>query len=150
MAETSPEPIVTGSCLCGEVAFEVTLPTSVCAHCHCSQCRRAHGAAFVTWFTLPRSQWRMTAGSDQLRRYRSSEHATRSFCGRCGSSLFFETERDPDRVDIVLANLHADLDRPPQLHIHVDDRVPWVELADSLPRVGGDPGLGGEGGKELD
>jgi len=62
MAEPAAEGTVTGSCLCGAVAFAVDLPTAVCAHCHCTQCRRAHGAAYVTWFTLPKERWRVTAG----------------------------------------------------------------------------------------
>jgi hypothetical protein len=103
-------------------------------------CRRAHGAAFVTWFTVRKSQWRITAGGEALQRYRSSHHATRSFCARCGSSLFFETSQEPDRVDIVLANVDAEIDRPPQLHIHVDDRVAWIEFGDALPRLGGESG----------
>ena len=28
--------IVTGSCFCGAVKFEIELPTLFCGHCHCS------------------------------------------------------------------------------------------------------------------
>lgn len=141
MTQATPNRSVSGSCLCGAVVFEVKLPTSACAHCHCTQCRRAHGAGFVTWVIVPRDQWRITAGHDLLRRYPSSNHGARSFCGRCGSSLFFETSEHPDRVDIAMANLHAEIDRTPQLHVFFDDRVAWVELGDSLPRLGGDSGV---------
>jgi hypothetical protein len=140
MSEKEPIRTVPGSCLCGAVVFETTLPTLICAHCHCSQCRRAHGAGFVTWFTVARAGCRITAGAKDLRRYRSSDHGTRSFCGRCGSSLFFETSRRPEQIDIVLSNMHGAIDRPPQFHIFVDDRVPWIELGDALPRLGGETG----------
>lgn len=36
-------------CLCGDITLAATLPSLWAAHCHCSLCRRAHGAAFVTW-----------------------------------------------------------------------------------------------------
>lgn len=140
-----PEPTraapVSGSCFCGAVRFEVTPPTHVCAHCHCTMCRRSHGAGFVTWFTLPKAQWRLTAGEAELARYRSSDHGVRSFCRRCGSSLFFETSQRAGDIDVVLANLHGPIDREPQLHVFFDDRVHWVEMGDSLPRLGGPTGM---------
>jgi hypothetical protein len=43
----------TGGCLCGGVRFVATGDWRFCAHCHCAWCRRAHGAAFVTWFGVP-------------------------------------------------------------------------------------------------
>jgi hypothetical protein len=37
-----------GACLCGGIAFDAALPSKCVAHCHCTRCRRAQGAAFVT------------------------------------------------------------------------------------------------------
>src|SRR5512144_1940571 len=96
---------VRGSCLCGEVRFTVAMPTLFCGHCHCSMCRRNHGAAYVTWVAVARSQVTIDSGSDQLTRYESSEHGSRSFCSRCGSSLFCISSRHPEIVDIPLANM---------------------------------------------
>ena len=119
MAETK----VVGSCLCGAVRFTVTLPTLFCGHCHCSMCRRSHGAGFVTWFAVPRAQFQLDAGEGSLARYSSSDHGARSFCTRCGSSLFCESSRHPDQIDIALANMEGSIDRPPQLHVYFDGRV---------------------------
>jgi hypothetical protein len=130
-----------GSCLCGAVRFEVTPPSLFCAHCHCSMCRRAHGAGYVTWFGVERSQLEVTDGAQLLARYRSSEKGLRSFCSVCGSTLFFETADRPDHVDVVLANMHDDIDLEPQMHVHFSDRVPWVCVHDELPRLGGETGL---------
>jgi len=63
---------VKGSCRCGAVQFEVTLPTLGCCHCHCSICRRFLGAAYGTFFQVPRDQVRLVAGESHLRRHRSS------------------------------------------------------------------------------
>lgn len=38
-----------GRCACGRVRFVARFPSRFNAHCHCESCRRAHGAAFVTW-----------------------------------------------------------------------------------------------------
>src|SRR5215510_13395826 len=110
----SPTERIGGACLCAAVRFTVTLPTLFCGHCHCSMCRRNHGAAYVTWFAVPRAQLSVDTGGDQLTRYESSSHGSRSFCGRCGSSLFCESTRHPDVVDIPLANMDAAIDRLPE------------------------------------
>ena len=117
------------------------MPSLFCAHCHCSLCRRSHGAGFVTWFSIPKTQLRITAGESDLVRYQSSDHGTRSFCGTCGSSLFFETTLHAERVDIALANMDGPIDREPQLHAFFDCRAEWVAVGDSLPRLGGETGV---------
>ena len=136
----SPTP-VSGHCLCGAVRFEVTAPTTFCAHCHCTMCQRNHGAGYVTWFGVPPSQLKMLSGEDELVRYRSSDHGTRSFCGRCGSSLFCQIDERPEEVDVVLAVMDGAIDRKPQMHVHWDSKADWVEVADSLPRLGGKTGM---------
>ena len=132
---------VSGRCFCGAVHFEIDLPTLFCAHCHCSMCRRFHGAAFVTWFGVPYPQFRLVAGDAELTRFRSSEHGTRSFCRRCGSTLFCESTNHPEWIDIVLANLDGPIDRTPEMHIFVDDGVAWGADAPGLRRLGGTSGL---------
>ena len=136
-----PEARVSGSCLCGAVRFSVEGPSFFCGHCHCSMCRRNHGAGYVTWFALQKSQFRLESGEADLATYASSDHGTRSFCRRCGSSLFCETSRMPDKIDIVLANMHGPIDRKPDVHIFFDDRADWVVVNDGLPRLGGETGL---------
>ncbi len=131
---------VGGRCLCGTVRFAFTLPTTFCVHCHCSMCRRNHGAAYVTWIGVRRDGFALVAGAECLARYASSDHGTRSFCTRCGSSLFCESKRNPDEVDVVLANVDDAIDRTPDAHIYFDDRAPWTQLGDDLPRLGGDTG----------
>ena len=132
---------VSGSCLCGSVRFTVSPPTLFCGHCHCSMCRRNHGAGFVTWFAIPRGQFELETGEADLVRYSSSDHGSRSFCARCGSSLFCESSRHPDQIDVVLANMEGPIDRLPQVHIYFDDRAAWIVVEDGLPRLGGSSGL---------
>jgi hypothetical protein len=132
---------VGGGCLCGSVRFRVRLPSSFCGHCHCSMCRRNHGAGFVTWFAVSREALQLERGGDALVHYASSEHGRRSFCGRCGSSLFCESSLHPERIDVVLASMDGPIDRPPQVHVWFDDRADWVRADDGLPRLGGPTGL---------
>ncbi len=132
---------VDGACLCGAVAFHIELPTSACVHCHCTMCQRNHGAGYVTWIALPMAQLTFDQGEQELVRYESSAHGSRSFCSRCGTSLLCVSSQRPDEVDIPLANLVGEIDRKPQLHIYFSDRASWTHVDDGLPRLGGATGL---------
>jgi hypothetical protein len=126
-----------GGCLCGGIRFRVGLPPLWVAHCHCTMCRRAHGAAFVTWVGTDGDRFELLGADSYLRSYRSSPEATRSFCGRCGAPLFFESTRWPGELHVTLASLAADVvaTLQPQGHVHWADRVPWIgEIHDGLPR----------------
>jgi hypothetical protein len=131
---------VEGACLCGAVRFAITLPAKWCAHCHCSMCRRAHGAAFVTWVGMEARRFRMTAGEEHLASHRSSEAATRSFCRDCGSPLFFRSTRWADEVHISRASLPEHPRLVPKAHAFFSDRAGWVEVHDTLKRFGGPSG----------
>jgi hypothetical protein len=127
---------VEGGCQCGAVRFRIDLPPKWCAHCHCSMCRRAHGAGFVTWVGLESGRFRLLSGAAELKRYQSSAQATRSFCGRCGTMLFFESARWSGEIHLTLAHLDSAEGITPQAHAYWSSRVPWVDLADDgLPKV---------------
>lgn len=134
-------PEVEGACLCGVVRFAVSLPSRFCAHCHCPDCRRAHGAAFVTWAGFKKEQMRILTGEDFLTRHLTSTGATRSFCRQCGSTLFYEGPRWPGEVHVALAMLEGPIDREPSAHVYVDDRAPWWPITDALPQYGGESGM---------
>jgi len=129
-----PDPIK-GSCMCGAVHYETDPPTLFCVHCHCRFCRRAHGAAFVTWLGVREERFRISSGEDQLRWYRSSEQSRRGFCGACGTTLLYVSTVAPGEVHIALATVVTPIDREPKAHVFFDQAVPWVEINDSLRRL---------------
>ncbi len=54
--------MLTGSCLCGRVAYEANAEMGPIGHCHCESCRKAHGSAFSSIVSVPRSSFRWTRG----------------------------------------------------------------------------------------
>ena len=100
-------------------------------------CRRAQGAGFVTWLGISGERFEFIGDGSHLRTYRSSTEATRSFCGRCGTPLFFESTRWPGELHITLGSVDPELaaQLQPQAHVHWVEHVPWIgEFHDSLPR----------------
>jgi hypothetical protein len=126
---------VLGGCYCGDVRFEAELPPKFVAHCHCANCRRAHGAAFVTWIGFLAAQFRVTAGA--LSRFVTDTGATRSFCPRCGTTLLFEGPRWEGEVHVAFANLDEPGELAPDCHAYADRATDWCPILDELPRYGG-------------
>ncbi len=131
---------IRGECLCGTVRFEIDPPTKWCAHCHCTVCRRAHGAAFVTWFGVLLEQFRIVSGEEDLRWYQSSKEAKRGFCKKCGSTMLFQSNRWADEMHIVLSNIVGEIDRSPAAHVFYDTHVEWFSVNDNLKLLGGKSG----------
>ena len=130
-----------GQCLCGAIRFEATPPSKFCAHCHCSMCRRAHGAPFVTWIGFRAEQFRIVDGAEHLHRYQSSPEATRSSCKRCGTMMLFESSRWAGEVHVARALIPGAVDKAPNVHCFYSDKADWVTISDGLPLLGGPTGL---------
>ena len=125
-----------GSCLCGEIRFEVEGPVRPIVACHCVQCRKTSGH-FVAATSAPRDAIRIEGTPTW---YASSDTARRGFCGTCGSSLFWDGAGEN-------LSIHAGtLDGPTGLrlkgHIYCADKGDYYDLPDDLPCVPGyDPEL---------
>jgi hypothetical protein len=123
---------VNGSCFCGAVRFHLELPSKWCAHCHCSMCRKVHGAGYVTWVGFEQSKYRLDEGENELTWFKSSSGASRGFCQKCGSSMFFKADRWVGELHVTLASLDDPIDRKPQAHAYHDSHVDWMPLDDAL------------------
>ena len=127
-----------GSCLCGQIKFEADGFTPQTAHCHCSMCRKFHGAAFSTFGEVRLSSFRWLNGTELLSTYIAKNGTVRQFCSICGSSLTFKSARHIDSIEVAIAALDTKLDIQPDAHIHVASKVSWLNLNDDLPAHIGD------------
>jgi hypothetical protein len=122
--------VICGGCLCGSVRFEVTGQPYNITHCHCLDCRRSSGAPFVTRASLGRSDFRFTAGQPREVKWAGR---LRSFCPQCGTPLTFLSEPDADEIDVTVCSFDQPAMVTPGDHTWVEDRLPWIHLADNLP-----------------
>jgi len=121
---------IKGSCLCGAVRYEVAGPLLGAGHCHCSICRKAHGAAFATWAFITPAEFRWTAGAELLGKYPSSPGQERCFCTKCGSPL---AAMHGGKVgEVVVGSVDGDPGVRPREHIFVGSKAPWYDIEDTL------------------
>jgi hypothetical protein len=123
---------IRGACLCGGICYEIDGSLGKVDHCHCSKCRRAHGAAFATYADVDPGRFRWTSGEELLAVYESNSGMGWCFCRTCGSTL---AASDAGRVtSVTLGTIEGDPGVRPQEHIFVGSKAPWYEITDALPQ----------------
>ena len=128
---TGDTPGATGGCLCGGVRYRLTGPLRPVVYCHCGQCRRTSGH-FVAATAVAKDALEVISG-ESLEWFRSSDSASRGFCSRCGSSLFWQP-RHKEHVSIMAGTLDESIGLEAAEHIYVGDKGDYYELIDDLPK----------------
>jgi len=131
-AKTNDARMLTGRCYCGAVQYEVADAFKYAANCHCTNCRRATGAAFKPFAGIERERLRVTHGEDRLLRFGDdTNHDVR--CAACGSFLY-SIVRDGAYVHVAMGSLADTPSIRPAHHIFVGSKAPWFPITDDLPQ----------------
>jgi hypothetical protein len=132
--------MINGHCECGRIQFEVNGDVKDFSHCHCSQCRRLHGAAYATFAGVTRDDFRYTSGEDHIKVYASSPSHDRAFCSVCGSNILVHlVEDEPDSLYLSMSTIEGNPPLPVGYHIFVGSKAPWHEITDNLAQYETDP-----------
>lgn len=123
--------MITGSCLCGSVTYEITGKVGDIVHCHCQTCRKAHGAAFSSVAAVADSHFKLS-GEQALRGYESSPGKWRYFCSNCGSQLYAKREGTPHLI-LRLGTLDTNPGASEKSHIWVSQKASWYTINQQLP-----------------
>ncbi|SMY07038.1 GFA family protein [Flavimaricola marinus] len=107
----------TGGCLCGDVRFVAEGAPLRVGVCHCTDCRKHHGAMFYAAAVFARANVRI---SGETRAYEG-----RHFCPRCGSSVFAQSDGE---VELHLGALDAGQDPAPTYELWTIRRAPWLPV----------------------
>ncbi|MCF6189626.1 MAG: GFA family protein [Cocleimonas sp.] len=124
-----------GQCLCGAIKYEVDEIKPQMGHCHCSMCRKFHGAAFSTLGEADVKDFRWVEGEELLKDYVAGNGSVRQFCQNCGSSMTFSVSEKPNGlIEFSLGTLDSDLDVLPDAHVYTGSKANWMEVCDDLPQ----------------
>jgi hypothetical protein len=122
-----------GGCHCGHVRYRITAPPDPVVHCHCTDCQRSAGAAFVSWSEVALDNFEWIAGEPVTRAHPSdtSPRVERTFCPRCGSTLTFYRS-GADRIDFTAVSFDDQDVLEAEAHLFVSSAVRWFEIGDDL------------------
>jgi hypothetical protein len=123
-----------GGCACGEVRYRLTSEPLFTHCCHCLNCQRQTGSAFVINLLIEADRVELTSGEprpiDVPRDDGSMQRIWR--CPSCQTALY--SQYTSPLVRFVRGGT---LDEPrgiePDVHIFTKSKVDWVALPDSVP-----------------
>ena len=132
----TPRPGITeGSCLCGEIAYEITGAPARMMNCHCGRCCLGRAAAHASNVFYKPDQFRWVKGESLMKEYKVADARfhTVAFCTRCGGKVP-RPSLDRGIVVVPAGSLDTDPGTRPQAHIFVASKVPQFDIAGPLPR----------------
>ena len=128
------EEVHEGSCCCGRVRYRMQGPYGTFSHCHCTDCRKTHGAAFATYIGVPCARFSFLAGESEVAGHMTETGTRRTFCRHCGSTLTGTVASEPDNIYVAAGTLDTPLRLKPEYHIFLRSKAPWIEIQDGLPQ----------------
>jgi len=126
---------LTGRCLCGAVSIIATGDPISTVNCHCTDCRRATGAAFATvlYFSSDTVEIFGALSSFVSASDRSTE-VTRQFCENCGSQILTRPSAWPELLGIRAGCIDEVVRIVPQRNVFVSSKIPSTSLDPNLPQ----------------
>ncbi len=123
---------LSGRCACGAVRWETEGSVLWAGHCHCESCRRACAAHFTSFFGVERSG--VSWSGDLAEVWSSAGKVRRQFCPACGTQMTYQSTLWPTETHLYAATLDDPAQFHPRAHFHFAERLPWVQIADDLPK----------------
>jgi len=121
-------PLYTGGCQCGAVRFRVEGALAEASVCHCRMCQKAAGNFYLPLVTVKGSKLIWTRG--EPKKFQSSSHGYRGFCGDCGTPLTFEA---PDGVALTIGAFDHPEEIAPTVQWGTEAKLPYVDDVPRLP-----------------
>jgi hypothetical protein len=123
-----------GGCSCGAVRYRLASEPLFVHCCHCLNCQRQTGSAFVINLLIETDRVELVTGDPQpVDVPRDDGSSQRIFrCPGCQVAVFSEYTR-PEFRFVRAGTLDDPSSVQPDVHIFTRSKVPWVTLPDSVP-----------------
>ena len=120
-----------GGCACRAVRYQLTVSPLIVHACHCRDCQRITGSAFVINLWIERKFVELTSGVPESFRLRggTGQYHDVFFCPACATFVWSFYHGAPGDALFVRAGT---LDHPesvePDVHIFTRSKLPWIAL----------------------
>ena len=125
---------VEGGCACGEVRYRLTSEPLFVHCCHCLNCQRQTGSAFVINLLIETDRVELLAGEPKPVKVPRGGGKNQVIwrCPTCQTALY--SKYTTPRLRFVRAGTLDDPSRfEPDVHIFTRSKLPWVTLPESVP-----------------
>jgi len=113
-----------GSCLCGDVGFEIDAQSLGVIQCHCRLCRKQGGSASNTATFVPRTKFSWLKGEKTIGTWQKPSGFRSDFCRHCGSPVP-NPLGDTDLIWIPVGLIDGEPNLDVVAHIFADSKASW-------------------------
>jgi hypothetical protein len=126
--------IFEGGCSCRAVRYAMVERPLIVHACHCRQCQRVTGSAFVMNALIEKVKVDLLSGDIQSFHFPDTCH-TAYFCRKCATYVWseYKSGRFDDCWFMRVGALDEPDHLPPDVHIYVESKQPWVRISDNIP-----------------
>lgn len=117
----------TTSCLCGGVEFKIKQEIDKIFVCHCQQCQKAQGGAFVAVSIIETKKIELIKGDDLIGEYSATVGKKRVFCRKCASPLYSCRDDFPEIVRLRVGIINESLNAKIYSHAFTRYKAAWFE-----------------------
>ena len=121
-----------GRCTCGAVKFKLNAEPMMVHACHCSQCQRVTGSAFVMNAVIEKNQLELITGTPASCHFEGTSH-TAYYSGDCGTYVWSQYGGLGTCWFVRVGTLEDPGSLPPNVHIFTSTKQPWLEIPDGVP-----------------
>ena len=123
-----------GGCACGEVRYRLTSDPLFTHCCHCLNCQRQTGSAFVINLLIESDRVELLAGEPQAVEVPRDDGSTQTIyrCPVCQVAVYSEYSR-PEVRFVRSGTLDEPGSVEPDVHIFTRSKLGWVTLPSSAP-----------------
>lgn len=123
-----------GGCACGEVRYRLTSAPMFVHSCHCLNCQRQTGTAFVLNMLIEASRVQLLGGAPTAVPVPRENGLHRIFrCPTCQVAVWSEYGGRSEVLFVRAGTLDDPARVSPDVHIYTRSKLPWITLPAAVP-----------------
>ena len=128
--------LFSGGCACGAIRYECSAAPLISFNCHCRDCQKATGSAFLPLIIVPTDALKITKGLPKYHAVKADSGRTisRGFCQDCGSTMLGKVDEQPAAMAITAGSLDDPSRYQPSADIYISSAQPWDHMNPALPK----------------
>ena len=124
---------IKGRCKCGEVKYQITEKPLFTQACHCKDCKVLTGSSYVVNSSVLENTLKVEGEISSAKLTAGSGAVSRAFfCTKCGTYVYTDYDSAVGRLNVRTKTLEDPDKFPPQAHIFIKDKDPWLNLTENV------------------
>ena len=126
---------LSGGCACGQLRYRLSSPPMFVHCCHCRDCQRQTGSAFVLNALIETTRIERFSGDTDAVPVPTDSGRPHVIhrCPSCQTAVWSHYAGGPKLAFVRIGTLDEPAALPPDVHIYTRSKLPWIALPAGVP-----------------